>query len=122
MKQKWVENMKVFNHHLYEYKRGLRNLILHTTKKSDEVYIEKRLQDESIDYLISKVNGSKINVFFGHQLCIEVVKSFNITSLNKLTDEQDFLLGIMLGYDRLKQCERYLKRKSDTRKVEELIG
>ena len=114
--------MKVLNHHIYEYKRGLRNLILRTTKKSDKDSIEKRLQDENIDYLITKVNDSKINVFFGHQLCIEVVKSFEITSLNKLTDEQDFILGIMLGYDRLKQCNRYLKRKIDSRKVKELIG
>ena len=114
--------MNVFNHHLYEYKRGLRNLILHTTKGSDQGYIEKRLQDEDIDYLITKVNSSKINVFFGHRLCIEVVKSFNITALNKLTDEQDFILGIMLGYDRLKQCKRYLKRKTDDQEVEELIG
>ena len=58
--------MKVLNHHIYEYKRGLRNLILHTTKKSDKDSIEKRLQDENIDYLITKVNDSKINVF----LCI----------------------------------------------------
>lgn len=114
--------MKVFNHHLYEYKRGLRNLILHTTKESDQGYIEKRLQDENIDYLISKVNSSKINVFFGHRLCIGVIRSFNTTSLNKLTDEQDFILGIMLGYDRIKQCERYIKRKVDSKKVKELIG
>ena len=87
------ENMNVFNHHLYEYKRGLRNLILHTTKGSDQGCIEKRLQDENIGYLITKVNSSKINVFFGHRLCIEVVKSFNITALNKLTDEQDFIYG-----------------------------
>jgi hypothetical protein len=114
--------MKVLNHHIYEYKRGLRNLILHTTKKSDKDPIEKRLQDENIDYLVTKVNDSKINVFFGHQSCIEVVKSFEITSLNKLTDEQDFILGIMLGYDRLKQCNRYLKRKIDSENVKELIG
>jgi len=35
----------------------------------------------------------------------------NITSLSDLTDEEDFILGTMLGYDRVKQCERYLKRK-----------
>jgi hypothetical protein len=33
------------------------------------------------------------------------------TSLSNLTDEEDFILGTMLGYDRVKQCERYLKRK-----------
>lgn len=32
------------------------------------------------------------------------------------------MLGIMLGYDRLKQCERYLERKQKNGMVEELIG
>ncbi|RLD17868.1 MAG: DUF2023 domain-containing protein, partial [Caldiserica bacterium] len=31
--------------------------------------------------------------------------------LSNLTEEEDFILGIMLGYDRLKQCERYMRIK-----------
>ncbi len=42
---------------------------------------------------------------------IDVIKQMKFTSLSNLTDEEDFILGTMLGYDRLKQCERYLKRK-----------
>jgi hypothetical protein len=114
--------MKVFNHHIYEYKRGLRNLILHTTKKPDQKFIEKKLNDEGINYFISNVSKDKINVFFGHPCCIDVIKSFDNFVLNKLSNEQDFILGIMLGYDRLKQCERYLQRKNNGKKVEELIG
>jgi hypothetical protein len=114
--------MDVFNHHLYEYKRGLRNLILLTTNNSRQDYIEKRLQKEQIAYVIQAVNGTKINVFFGHRFCIDVLKTFPDVPLNNLTDEQDFLLGIMLGYDRLEQCKRYLKRKESSELVEELIG
>lgn len=44
--------------------------------------------------------------------CVDVVKTFS-PKLNELTAEQDFILGIMLGYDRVKQCERYLKIKNN---------
>jgi hypothetical protein len=116
------KNMDVFNHHIYEYKRGLRNLILHTTNIIDQKRVEERLKKEKITYLISKVNTSKINVFFGTKYCIEILKSFPTLSLDKISNEQDFILGIMLGYDRIKQCMRYLERKDDNKKVEELIG
>jgi len=114
--------MDVFNHHIYEYKRGIRNLILHTTKQSNQPLIEQRLTDEHIAYIIRKVNRTKINVFFGHRHCIELLASFDTLSLDKLTNEQDFILGIMLGYDRLKQCKRYIQRLNNGVKVEELIG
>ena len=103
--------MKVFAHHLQEYKKGLRTLVLHTTKASNRDAIERRLNREMMDYYIQEVNGTKINVFFGNSVCIEVIKQMNIRSLSNLTDEEDFILGTMLGYDRVKQCERYLKRK-----------
>jgi len=48
-------------------------------------------------------------VFFGNRVCIEVLKRFGKRSLADFTAEEDFVLGIMLGYDRLKQCERYLR-------------
>ena len=104
-------NTEVFIHHLQEYKKGLRTLVLHTTKASNRDAIEKRLKREKIDYYIQKVNETKINVFFGNSTCIEVIKQMNFASLSNLTDEEDFILGTMLGYDRVKQCERYLKRK-----------
>jgi len=106
--------MDVFTHHLLEYKKGLRTLVLHTTKVSDRDAIEKRLEKEMIDCYIQAVNGTKINVFFGHSVCIDVIKQMKFTSLSNLTDEEDFILGTMLGYDILKQCERYLKRKRNS--------
>ncbi len=35
--------MEVLVHHIYEYEKGLRNLILHTTSKNLKLEIEKRL-------------------------------------------------------------------------------
>ena len=103
--------MDVLTHHIQEYKKGLRTLVLHTARASNRTAIEKRLNWAMIDYHIQEVNEKKINVFFGDSICIEVIKQMNFTSLSSLTDEEDFILGTMLGYDRVKQCERYLKRK-----------
>ena len=103
-------DLKVFHHHIYEYKKGLRELILTTEKASSQEYIESRLQKEKISYLINKITDTKINVFFGSDICIKVVERFN-SSLNKLTPEEDFILGTMLGYSKLQQCERYLRMK-----------
>ena len=100
-------DLRVFHHHIYEYKKGIRNLILTTEKSKYKDSIEQRLQKEKIDYVIHDVNEDKINVYFGAKPCVDVVKTFN-PKLNKLTPEQDFMLGIMLGYDRVKQCLRYL--------------
>ena len=106
-------DLKVFYHHIYEYKKGIRNLILTTEKSIYRQPIESRLNNEKIDYFIQEVNKDKINVFFGAQECVNVVKTFGNKMLNEITPEQDFMLGIMLGYDRLKQCSRYLKLKNN---------
>ena len=104
-----MNELGVFVHHIYEYKKGLRSLILTTEKSSNKDYIEYRLKKEKIPYIIQPVNEKIINIFFGNKNCVDVVKTFK-KPLNKLTDEQDFMLGIMLGYDKILQCKRYLKR------------
>ncbi len=103
--------MQVLNHHIYEYQKGLRHLVLHTMNSKDLERAERKLQKYEIDYLTVRVNSTKVNIFFGSQECVDVVRSFNGKPLNLLTAEQDFILGIMLGYDRKAQCERFLKRK-----------
>ncbi|MFP4165528.1 MAG: DUF2023 family protein, partial [Chitinispirillaceae bacterium] len=63
-----------------------------------------------ISFYVQKVNNHKINVFFGAPECVAVIESFGRKELSDFTDEEDFILGVMLGYDKRKQCERYLKR------------
>lgn len=106
--KQWNE-LRVFSHHIYEYKKGLRNLILTTEKESNKEVIKNRLERENISYLIQNVDKNKINVFFGNPECIKVIKSFNQPKLNEYTPEQDFILGTLLGYDKIQQCERYMK-------------
>lgn len=109
MSAKQCSDLKVFCHHIYEYKKGLRNLILTTEKISNKDYITARLEKEKIPYIIHPAGERTINVFFGNEDCIKVVATFD-KHLNKLSNEQDFMLGIMLGYDKILQCQRYLKR------------
>ena len=109
LSSKQCSELKVFSHHIYEYKKGLRNLILTTEKIENKDYIVKRLEREKIPYLIQPAGEKTINVFFGNEACIKVVSTFN-KHLNKLSHEQDFMIGIMLGYDKILQCKRYLKR------------
>ena len=105
-------DLRVFMHHIYEYKKGLRSLILTTEKASNRDYIKYRLEKEKIPYLIQDVSDRSINVFFGNEDCIKVVSTFD-KHLNKLSPEHDFMLGIMLGYDRILQCKRYMQRLSN---------
>ena len=92
--KQWNE-LRVFSHHIYEYKKGLRNLILTTEKEANRAVIINRLEKE--------------NIFFGNPDCISVIRSFNQPKLNQYTPEQDFILGTLLGYDKIQQCQRYMK-------------
>lgn len=106
-----IADLRVFHHHVYEFKKGIRNLILTTEKSKHKDSITQRLEKENIDYVIHEISPDKINVYFGAKECVNVVKTFN-PELHRLSAEQDFMLGIMLGYDRVKQCDRYMKIKN----------
>ncbi|PID68821.1 MAG: hypothetical protein CR968_00860 [Flavobacteriia bacterium] len=103
--------MVLLSHHIYEYKKGLRNLVLHTASNKDLDKVIKKLDGCDIPYLVKFVSKQKVNVFFGDQVCLEIVKGFIHKKLTYLTPEEDFILGTMLGYNRLQQCNRYINRK-----------
>lgn len=110
MTKQAIADLAVFRHHIYEYKTGIRDLFLTTEKAKYKDIIVERLEREKLPYVIHELpNKDNINVYFGAQQCIDVVKSFNNPNLRTITPEQDFMLGIMLGYGRIKECERYLK-------------
>ncbi len=104
-------NMQVFYHHVYEYEKGLRDLILHTTVVSDLEEIKQVLERRDIRYSIQYLKNGHMNVFFGSDICINVITEIGKTSLVDYTPEEDFILGIMLGYDRKVQCRRFLDLK-----------
>jgi len=102
----------VFYHLLYEHGRGLRDLALYTIDPSQKEQVEQELQLENVACLFRPIEDGRLNVYFGHAACVEVVKSFGTCPHCHHTPEQDFMLGIMLGYDRARQCERYLDRRN----------
>lgn len=105
-------NMSVLNEHIYGYKHGIRPLVLQVESMKDKDVIEKRLKRDNLNYMLNPAPGGRnLNVFFGDKPCVDVIKSFNQPELGKYTPEQDFILGVLLGYDKTKQCERYLKLK-----------
>lgn len=103
--------MELFNHSLYELAKGVRNLILLTDDEKKIQRMRLRLEKEGVAFEIHPLDKNKANLFFGKEECVEMVKSFNCRRLNQLSREQDYILGIMLGYDILGQCNRYLNKK-----------
>ena len=103
-------DMQILKHHVYEYKKGIRNMVLHTMRKAEKEKVIHFLKTKEVHFRIFEVNETKINIFFGKPDCVKIVKTFQVESLNKLTPEQDFILGIMLGYSREQQYTRYLKQ------------
>lgn len=106
--------LKLFLNHIYEFKKGVRNMVLFTMNRKYEAYALRRLENQHIGYLRQEVDGTKINLFFGKQECLDALKHIINRPLNKLTPEEDFILGAMLGYDICQQCERYSGRKRHT--------
>lgn len=104
-------DFRILCHHIYEYRKGLRSLVLHTMGIDERDQVECFLERRGIAYCIREVGDTKINVFFGKPDCVEIVRQFRSPALNELSNEEDFMLGIMLGYDRMAQCARYLKRQ-----------
>jgi hypothetical protein len=113
--------MEVFLHHLYEYKKGLRNLVLHTCCRDIGYDIICKLEHHNIEYLIYPLGKKRINVFFGNADCLEIVRRIGKLSLSRYTAEEDFILGVMLGYDRCQQYERYLRLRQ-TRNEKRVIN
>ena len=90
--------IRIFSNHLYEYRKGIRSMVLFTMDKSNQQYATERLKRNNIAYAVQEVVNDKINLYFGRQECINAIKLFANKPLNQLTPEEDFMLGAILGY------------------------
>ncbi len=104
--------LSVFFHMLYELNKGLRNLALLTTTLENKELVTERLEKCGYDFIVEELKSGYINVFFGNTEPINVLKRFKKNSLKEYTPEEDFILGILLGYNTQQQCKRYLTRKA----------
>ena len=89
--------VKVFLNHIYEYKKGIRSMVLCTINKSYEKIATDRLESQQI--------------YFGRPECIDAIRLLITRPLNLFTPEEDFILGALLGYDICMQCERFCTKK-----------
>ena len=103
--------IKVLYNHIYEYKKGVRNLILYTLNEQYVSHACERLDKQRIPYLIQRAGKNNINIYFGQPECIETIRGFVSRPLNTLTPEEDFILGALLGYNICEQCKRFCTKK-----------
>lgn len=104
-------DMKVLMNHIYEYKKGVRRMVLFTFNKKYEDFAIRRLKSQNIKFVIQPVGNDRLNLYFGREECLKAIRMIVTRSLNHLTPEEDFMLGAMLGYDICTQCERFCERK-----------
>lgn len=109
--------MNVFAHQLYECKKGVRSMALATLHTKDLYIAERKIVSAKMAYHIHLVSESKVNVFFGKEECINVIKRMCNKPLYMLSIEEDFILGAMLGYSICEQCNRYCSRKQKQGKI-----
>lgn len=103
--------IKVFLNHIYEYKKGVRHLILYTLNKCYEPMAVEQLESEGINYFTQEAGSQSVNLYFGRPECLAAIHLIATKPLNLLSPEEDFILGALLGYDLRLQCERYCHQK-----------
>ena len=108
--------MKVLMNHIYEYKKGVRQMILFTCNVRYEDFAVNRLKSQGIEYIIQRVGNSNINIFFGKKQCLDAIRIIVDKPLVRLSPEHDFIIGALLGYDICCQCERFCERKQREQK------
>ena len=106
-------DLKVLMNHIYEYKKGVRRLVLYTFNRKYESFAITRLERQNIDYIIQPVGNDRLNLFFGKKECLDAIRMIVTKPLCQLTPEEDFILGAMLGYDICQQCKRYCNKKGN---------
>ena len=70
------DSMKLFLHQIYEFRKGVRNLVLCTMCRTCASLLAERLEHQGIGYLIQEVAGSKVNLYFGNRRCLDAVATF----------------------------------------------
>ena len=55
-------DMKMFMHHIYEFKKGVRSLVLCTMCRTCASIVAERLRGQQIGYMIQEVSEKKVNL------------------------------------------------------------
>ena len=92
--------IRIFLNHIYEFKKGVRNMVLYTMSKEHEEFAIRRLKNQKISYMIQEVGTNKINLFFGKAEECERIESQQTGSCRAFWRNAD--LGQFLYY--CKRC------------------
>jgi hypothetical protein len=111
MSEQKRNELGVFFHMMYELNKGLRSLSLLTTTTENVEIIRERLDRCNYEYILEDLKSGYVNIFFGTHESVEVLKKFKKSSLKEFSPEEDFILGVLLGYNIEQQCKRYITRK-----------
>ncbi|MBQ9656171.1 MAG: DUF2023 family protein [Prevotella sp.] len=104
-------DLKVLMNHIYEFRKGVRQMVLFTCHRRYEAFACQRLEHMGIPYLVQPAGRQNLNLYFGRSECLDAIRLIVNRPLNELTPEEDFILGAVLGYDICAQCQRFCKRK-----------
>ena len=102
--------LKIFHHHRYELAKGLRPLAMMTLTADEARVVVGELVATGTPHHVQRACRAKLNVVFGRPAAVATARLLLERRLCDLTAEQDFMLGILLGYDREQQCLRFLSR------------
>ena len=75
--------IKVFLNHIYEYKKGVRNMVLCTLNKCYEPIAVERLESQKICFIKQEASDRCVNLYFANQ---NVSKPSDCLSLALLTN------------------------------------
>ena len=96
--------IRVLMNHIYEYKKGVRRMILFTCNRRFEQQACRRLCNQSIDYVLQPAGKDNVNVYFGRRECLDAIRLFVTRPLNELSPEE----------------ERFMQEKSSIQEVIQL--
>jgi len=102
--------LQLLNAYVYEYRKGVRQLMLYTGWRDDLPLARAKLENFGIDYFVQEVGPTKVNLYFGRRAHVDTVRHIVTKPLTQLSPEEDFILGTLLGYDGEQQCLRFLGR------------
>jgi len=97
-------------HYLYEFRKGVRQLFLLTLSLDEATAVRERLEREHVAMHVQDVTTTKLNLYFGQSRFVEIARRIAVRPLHQLSPEEDFMLGILLGYEHGQQCQRYLEK------------
>jgi hypothetical protein len=103
--------MTVIQHQMYEIGKGVRHLALVTVPEDEARRAMPRVRARGMECFTQPLRAGRVNLVFGQGPCVAVARELLLRGLNAISDEEDFILGALLGYDCRQQCERYLRRK-----------